>query len=95
MAIDSITVIIPTPVPIASTTRSKQTTLNITPPAKLKSRLTVRLESFCSMAPIKPPNPVPPTPAMVVATIKVAKTPVTIPPIYIDKLSLCTLTNIL
>ena len=42
------------------------THLKMTPPAKLSSRLTTRLESRCSSAPATPPRPVPPTPASVV-----------------------------
>ena len=65
-----------TPVSMASVIRSKQTTLIITPAAKLKSKLTTRLESFCSVAPIRPPTPVPTTPAMAVVRIKVSITPI-------------------
>ena len=58
-------------VSMALTIRSKQTIAVITPPAKLKSRLTVFLESFLNKAPISPPRPVPPMPASAVASISV------------------------
>ena len=77
-AMEKMTVGTPTPVSIASVTRSKETTLSMTPPAKLKSRLTVRLESFCSSAPIRPPRPVPPIPAIVVVSMSVPMTPMMI-----------------
>ena len=69
-------VAMPTCVAMASTTRSKQTTASITPPAKLSSRLTVRLESFCKIAPMRPPRPVPTTPAMAVVSSRVVITPI-------------------
>ena len=76
----AMTVKTPTVVAIASVIRSRQTTLSITPPAKLSRRLTVRLESFCSSAPINPPRPVPTTPAMAVAARSVPMMPVKISP---------------
>ena len=75
----AMTVKMPAPVSMASTARSKQTTLSMTPPAKLKSKLTVRLESFCSSAPMRPPRPVPSTPAMAVVKIKVSMVPIVVP----------------
>ena len=46
--------------------KSKHTTDVITPPAKLRSRLTVRLESFRNRQDTTPPRPVPPRPASAV-----------------------------
>ena len=88
IAIAKITVKIPTSVAIASETRSKHTTLSITPPAKLSRRLTVRLEPFWNKAPIRPPSPVPATPAIAVAAIKVAIVLVKTPPSVTDKCAL-------
>jgi hypothetical protein len=49
--------------------RSMQTTLSITPLAKLKSRLTILSESLRKQAESRPPTPVPPTPAMAVTAV--------------------------
>ena len=64
--IDVITIKICVPVAIASCIKSKQTTLSMTPPAKLNNKLTVLLESLRNNAPIKPPSPVPTTPEIAV-----------------------------
>ena len=47
---------------IAFWSKSKQTILVITPPAKLNRRDTVLSEFFLKRAPINPPRPVPTTP---------------------------------
>ena len=57
---------------MASVRRSRQTTLSITPAAKLRSRLTECSESRLNNIPISPPTPVPPTPAIAVIIITVS-----------------------
>ena len=78
----------PMSVSIASVTRSKHTTLSMTPPAKLSSRLTIRSEFFCKTAPIRPPSPVPPTPARAVVMIKVSIMPIVISLLCLHKLAI-------
>ena len=41
----------------------------MTPPAKAKSRLIVRLDSLLNSAPMRPPSPVPPAPEMSVTNV--------------------------
>ena len=65
---------------VASASRSKHTTATITPAAKLKSRLTIRLESRRNRQAAVPPSPVPPMPAAAVTKSTCPNAPIPFPP---------------